>query len=200
MRIVPWWALLSAATAPVLLIVGWVVAATLQTQGYDPVHQTISTLASLGATDRWVMTLALFALGACHMVTALGLRAAALTGRITLACGGAASIAVALNPEPPRGPSAQHTAATAVGFSLLAAWPLLAVRLDPATPWPLRPVASLLASAAMFCCAGWFMVEMWDHGPAGTVERILTTGQSIWPLVVAGACALAAARVTRAPG
>jgi hypothetical membrane protein len=200
MRIVPWWALVSSASAPVLLVTGWVTAAVLQSPGYDPVRQTISSLAARGAPDRWVMTLALFALGVCHMVTALGLRVAALAGRITLGCGGAASIAVALNPVPAQGPSSQHTASTSIGFALLAAWPLLAVRLGPATPWPLRPPASALVSAAMLGCAGWFLLELERQGPAGLAERILTTAQSVWPLTVAAVCAMAAARVTRAAG
>ena len=188
MRIVPWWALLSSACAPVLLIAGWTIAAALQVPGYDPVRQTISTLASLGATDRWVMTMALFALGTCHMVTAFGLRPAALAGRVLLACGGAASIAVALNPEPYRGPSPQHTASVSVGFALLAAWPVLAARLGPTVPWALRPLVSLAATVAMLLCAGWFVLALSSHGPAGTAERVLTTVQSLWPLIVAAAC------------
>ena len=76
MRPIPWWALASAGAAPVLLVGGWTLADALQPPGYDPVRDTISALAALGATDRWVMTSALAGLGACHVVTALGLRPA----------------------------------------------------------------------------------------------------------------------------
>jgi len=56
MRGVPWWGVISSAAAPVLLIGGWTVAAGLQPR-FDPVADTISALAAIGATDRWVMTL-----------------------------------------------------------------------------------------------------------------------------------------------
>ncbi|MFF5226922.1 DUF998 domain-containing protein [Dactylosporangium sp. NPDC000521] len=68
---VRWSAVVSSATAPVLLIGGWSVAAALQPR-FDPLRDTISALAGLGAAHRWVMTVALLGVGACHVVTALG--------------------------------------------------------------------------------------------------------------------------------
>ncbi|MEY7978662.1 DUF998 domain-containing protein, partial [Streptomyces pilosus] len=90
MPIVPRWVLLSSGCAPVLLIAGWVVAASLEGSAYDPVTQTISVLAAYGAAGFWVMTGALFALGVCHLLTAWGLRPAAAAGRLALAGGGGA--------------------------------------------------------------------------------------------------------------
>jgi hypothetical protein len=72
---VPWWGLVSSAAAPVLMVAGWTVAASLQPQ-YDPVAETVSALAAPGATDRWLMTLTFLAVGACYIVTALALRPA----------------------------------------------------------------------------------------------------------------------------
>ena len=46
MRGVPWWGVISAAAAPVLLIGGWTVAAGLQPR-FDPVSDTISALAAI---------------------------------------------------------------------------------------------------------------------------------------------------------
>ncbi|MGB5017831.1 MAG: DUF998 domain-containing protein, partial [Candidatus Nanopelagicales bacterium] len=74
--------LVSATLAPVLLIGGWTLAARLQPAGFDSSTDTISALAGLGATDRWVMTTALLGLGACHATTASGLKAAAPAGRV----------------------------------------------------------------------------------------------------------------------
>ena len=74
-RGVPWWGLLSATAAPVLLIGGWTVAAAQQRGGLRPGRRArISALAAHGATDRWIMTAALAGLGVCHVVTALALR------------------------------------------------------------------------------------------------------------------------------
>ncbi|MDQ3154878.1 MAG: DUF998 domain-containing protein, partial [Actinomycetota bacterium] len=87
---VPRWAVVSAAAAPVLLIGGWTLAATRQPAGFDSAVDTISALAAYGAADRWIMTAGLAGLGACHVVTALGLRSAALPGRLVLATGGVA--------------------------------------------------------------------------------------------------------------
>jgi hypothetical protein len=56
MRGVAWWGVVSAVAAPVLLIGGWTVAAGLQPR-FDPVADTVSALAAIGATDRWVMSL-----------------------------------------------------------------------------------------------------------------------------------------------
>ena len=56
MRGVAWWGVISAVAAPVLLIGGWTVAAGLQPR-FDPVADTVSALAAIGATDRWVMSL-----------------------------------------------------------------------------------------------------------------------------------------------
>ena len=91
----PWWGLVSSAAAPVLLIGGWTVAAQRQRGDFDPVVETISALAAHGADDRWLMTTALAGLGACHLTTALALRAAASPGRVLLAVGGVGTMLVA---------------------------------------------------------------------------------------------------------
>src|SRR6202142_4643811 len=88
-RSVPWWGLVSSAAAPVLLGGGWTLAAGLQPGSFDAVAGTISSLAAQGAADRWVMTLALAGTGACHVVTGLALRPAALAGRLVPVAGGA---------------------------------------------------------------------------------------------------------------
>ncbi|MGH3996894.1 MAG: DUF998 domain-containing protein, partial [Pseudonocardiaceae bacterium] len=108
MRSIPRWAVLSATCAPVLLIGGWQLAAARQTGGFDPVSQTISALAALGATDRWIMTTALAGVGVCHVITAVGLRPAAVPGRLLFATGGAATALLAAFPQPVTGDSTAH--------------------------------------------------------------------------------------------
>src|SRR5882672_2608884 len=60
---VPWWGMVSAAVAPVLLISGWTFAAGRQRGTYNAVADTVSALAAEGAADRWVMTLAFLLAG-----------------------------------------------------------------------------------------------------------------------------------------
>ena len=182
----PWWGLVSSAAAPVLLIGGWTVAAGRQRGGFDPVVETISALAAHGADDRWLMTAALAGLGACHLTTALALRSAAAPGRVLLALGGIGTLLVAAIPLPAGGDgSAAHTAAAAVSFVSLGAWPLLAGR-SSAEAWPLRRPVSLTAGIVLLGLVGWFFVELVaDTGRVGLSERVAAGAQSLWPLVAA---------------
>ncbi|CAL9638193.1 DUF998 domain-containing protein [Streptomyces sp. enrichment culture] len=188
MPIVPRWVLLSSGCAPVLLIAGWVVAASLEGSAYDPVTQTISVLAAYGAAGFWVMTGALFALGVCHLLTAWGLRPAAAAGRLALAGGGVAALVVALIPAPSSGGSLRHGSVAVVGFVLLAVWPVLAADGGSAAPWALRPAPACAATAAMVAGAVWFLVEIHLEGAPGVAERVVTALQSVWPFVVVTSC------------
>lgn len=188
MRLVPKWALLSSGCAPVLLVGGWTIAGLLEGPAYDPATQTISVLAAHGAAGFWVMTGALVALGVCHLLTAWGLRAAALAGRVALGGGGASALVVVLVPAPGSGGSLRHGSAVAVGFALLAVWPVLAARRGTAAPWGLRPVPSLVMTALMGAGAAWFLIEVHDRGAIGVAERVVTSVQSLWPFVVVASC------------
>jgi len=173
---------LSSAAAPVLLIGGWTVAAARQPAGYNSVQRTISSLAALGATDRWLMTAALAGLGICHAVTALGLRPAAVAGRAVLALGGVATVLVAAFPLPQVGTSANHSLAAGVAFVSLAVWPALAWRRG--TPAALRPVAATGAAVVLLGLVGWFGVALHDGTRVGLAERVAAGAQALWPLVV----------------
>ncbi|MFF4248595.1 DUF998 domain-containing protein [Streptomyces sp. NPDC001822] len=215
MRTVPWWILLSSMAAPVLLVAGWSVSAELQGPGYDPATSTISILAADGADGYWVMTSALVALGFCHVVTACGLRPAAPFGRAALAGGGLSAILLAFFPAPLSGGSFSHGVVVAIGFSLLAVWPVLAMRrravsrrdgpgavavaapvrrgaapLPAGTaPWGLRPWPSVGASVFMWLGGGWFLLALFLLDTAGLAERVITFAQSFWPLIVVVTCA-----------
>ncbi|MGW7052635.1 DUF998 domain-containing protein [Streptomyces sp. NPDC054887] len=188
MRAVPRWALLSSGCAPVLLVGGWTIAALLEGPAYDPVTQTISVLGAYGAAGFWVMTGALLGLGVCHLLTACGLRAAAFAGRVALGCGGAVAWVVALLPVPPSGGSLIHGSVAAVGFTLLAVWPVLAADRGKSAPWGLRPVPAGTATVLMAAGACWFVLETHRQGAMGVAERYVTCLQSLWPLVVVISC------------
>jgi hypothetical protein len=172
----------------VLLIGGSTTATVLEGPTYNPVRQTISVLAAGGPSGYWTLTVMLVALGACHLATACGLRAAALAGRLALGAGGLSAMVLALFPAPKTGGSFSHGSVVAVGFTLLALWPVLASYRRPLAPWGLRPVPSLAATGMMVLGAAWFLIELQVHGAAGVAERVVTIVQSLWPVVVVVSC------------
>ncbi|WP_203819132.1 DUF998 domain-containing protein [Paractinoplanes ferrugineus] len=180
----PWWALLSAAAAPVVLIGGWSVAAQRQPRGYDSTVATISSLAARDANDRWLMTLALVGVGVCHGVTALGLSRAAPAGRIALGVGGVATVLVACFPLPASGSAPAHAVAAGAAFGALAVWPAFAWRRGRG-PVALRPVVSVAAAVALLGLVGWFAFTLSAGGRVGLAERVAAGAQACWPLVAA---------------
>ena len=159
-RDVPWWGVVSAAAAPLLLVGGWTAAADLQPQ-FDPVANTVSALAAVGATDRWVMSATFVVVGLCDVITALALRPAGRPGRLILIVGAISGMLVAAYPEHPGGfGSVPHFVLAATGFALLTTWPLGACRRGAAVPWALRPGAAASAMAVQFLLLAWFGAEL----------------------------------------
>jgi hypothetical membrane protein len=196
MRGVPWWGVISSAATPVLLIGGWTIAAGLQTQPFDSIRQSVSTLAGAGAANRWVMTLAFVVVAACYIATAVALRPAALAGRLVLIAAGLAGVLVAASPEAAPGTfSLAHAFWSALGFAFLGAWPLAARQQGPMVPWGLRPAAAVGASAVITVLLAWFVAELVTHGgQIGLAERLLGCAQALWPLLVVLSCLRSRAR------
>ena len=196
----PWWALVSAIAAPVVVVGAWTVAAAVQPAGYDAVHDTISALARHGAAHRLIMTAGLALLGVAHLVTAAGLRALTPISRTVLGTAGLATLGVAAFAQPDRGSSAPHIALATVGFVLLALWPAsTALRRSDRQP---------------FGCAYAGGRSGGDGGvrrPAGLVradtarrarrvaERLVVVQQALWPLVVVLALRLDGSASDREP-
>jgi hypothetical membrane protein len=177
-----WWGVASAAVAPVALIGGWTLAAARQPGGFDSVSGSISALAGRGAADRWLMTCALLAVGACHLTTAAALRPAAGAGRALLAAGGAATVGVAAFPLPVEGGSAAHAVSAAAAFGALATWPAL---VGSVTRYGLTPAVSRGAAAGLLGLVGWFAAELArDGGQTGLAERVAAGAQAICPLAI----------------
>jgi hypothetical membrane protein len=179
---IPWWAVASAGSAPVLLVGGWTLAGARQPAGYDPIRDTISALAAQGATDRWVMTSALVGLGACHVITAAGLGPARLLGRVVLATGGTATLLVAAFPQSARGNSAAHSVTATVAFLSMGAWPLVAGRARHWAPL-LTGKTSAAAAATMLGLVMWFAFGL-DGDHRGLGERVAAGAEALWPLAV----------------
>lgn len=167
------WTLVSAGVAPVALIGGWTWAASVQPRGYDPLRDTISALAAQGASDRWIMTIGLALLGACHLVTAAGLTDAGLVSRALLAVGGAATIGVAALPQPSSG----HVPAATLGFIALALWPA-------ACQLPWRRSARG-AAVLLLALLGWLVFELQGGGLVGLSERVVACAEALCPLAFA---------------
>jgi hypothetical protein len=187
-RNVPWWGVLSSALGPALLVGGWTVATRLQPPSFDPVTDTVSALAAVGAADRWVMTLTFLVVGACDIVTAEALRPAGLPGRLILVAGAAGGMLVALNPEH-FGGSVQHAFWATIGFGGMALWPAGAWRRGPSVPWGLRPAVCAGAVAVLVALSVWFGAELvTGAGQAGLAERIVGVAQALWPVTVVLSC------------
>ncbi|MGI8814847.1 MAG: DUF998 domain-containing protein [Pseudonocardia sp.] len=177
-------AVVSSAAAPVLLIVGWTVAAAHQRGGFDPAVQTISALAALDADQRWIMTAALAGVGLCHLTSAIGLRMAAPAGRAVLAAGGVATVLVATFPLPAdHGSAPAHAVVAGAAFGALAAWPALSWRQEAPTR-ALRLPAALAAATGLLGLVGWFAAELSGGDRVGLAERVAAGAQALWPLVV----------------
>jgi len=176
----------SSVLAPVLLIGGWTLAAALQPGGFDSRTRTISELAGLDATDRWVMTLGIAGVGLCHVVTALALRPAARAGRIMLGLGGVASVLVAAFPLPAGGGSSMaHSTVAAASFVLLTIWAAYAGVRDSSAPWGLRRPVALAAGAVLAVLTAWFFVTaVTGAGDIGLSERAAAGAQALWPAAV----------------
>ena len=194
MRGVPWWGLVSAAAAPVLMVGGWTIAAGLQPRSFDAVAQPVSALAAVGAADRWVMTLTFLVVAVCDLVTALALRPARPAGRLILVAAAVAGLLVAVSPEQPgtRFPL-PHMIWAAVGCAALVGWPAGAWRHGPSVPWGLRPAVSAGVVAVLLALLAWFGAELITAGgQAGLAERVFGAAQALWPLVVVVSCRRAA--------
>jgi hypothetical membrane protein len=187
---VPWWGAVSSAAPPVVLAAGWTIGALLQTQPYDPVADTVSALAGIGAADRWVMTLAFALAGACEIMTGLALRPARTAGRFILIAGGIAGILVAVFPvHMGDGAPGLHILWSTLGLAALGVWAAAACRCGPAVPWALRPEVSVGATVILLVLLAWFGMELiTSAGQAGLAERVLGEAQSGWPFVVVMSC------------
>ena len=183
-RPVAWWALASSALLPTMLITAWAIAGARQAATYSPMRQTVSVLSGDAATDRWIVTGALYAVGVAYVVTALGLRALAPAARTGLVVAGLAAIGLASFPQPVHGTSQAHVVCTALGAVTIAVWPALAARQESvlSAVGARRTVAASLVSVVLFM---WMAFETRNGPVLGLAERTSSALQSCWPLVVA---------------
>jgi hypothetical membrane protein len=194
---VPWWAVASSGLSPVLLVGAWLAADAVQPASYSPIRQTISALAGYGGTDRWIMTGALFLVGGCYIVTAVGLASVRGAARILLIVAGLSTIGIAASPESASGPTSQHLAWTVLAAITMAIWPAFAARRPPARPLILGTCSSAAVTAVFAVLLGWLLIEAQGGADLGLAERLTTAAQASWPFVVAVALRRTAHRARR---
>jgi hypothetical membrane protein len=182
---VPGWAMASAALSPVVMMGGWLAAEALQPRSYSPLRSTISGLAGLGGTDRWIMTSALILVGACYFVTAAGLPGVRMPARIVLMVAGLSSIGIAVSPEPVRGSTPQHLAWTSLGAVAITVWPAFTARRAPSQPLILRFRGAVAVTAVFLALLAWLVFETQGGAALGLAERLVSAVQVTWPLIVA---------------
>jgi hypothetical protein len=184
-RPVPLWAVFSAGLSPLVLTVGWLVAGAVQPTSYSPVRETVSVMAGYDGTDRWIMTGAMLAAGACYLMTAAGLASLRAPARFALLLAGLCSIGVAASPEPASGPGLVHLTWTVIGAVTITVWPLI-VGWRAVPPWAaVHPRAVAVATASFVVLLVWVTLEVHGGDALGAAERATTSIPTIWPFVVA---------------
>jgi hypothetical membrane protein len=183
--LVPGWTVVTAGLAPVLATAGWLVADAVQPASYSPIRKTVSVLAGHAGTDRWIMTGALFLVGACQLLTAAGLTGVGVPARILLAVAGLSSIGIAVSPEPVRGSTPQHLAWTALGAVALAVWPAFVARRAPPRPLILSGYGCAAVTAVFLVLLGWLIIQTQGGSDLGLAERVFLSTETCWPFIVA---------------
>ena len=184
-RTVPRWAVIFAGLSPILLTLAWLAGDVLQPASYSPIRQTISALAGQGATDRWLMTATLFAVGGSYLVTAAGLTGVRLPARILLAIAGICSAGIASSPVLADGPTALHLAWAALGAITIALWPAVAGWRAPRRPKIVSGRGSAIVTMFFVALVVWLGLEALGGNDVGLAERLVSSTQTAWPFVVA---------------
>jgi hypothetical membrane protein len=175
---------ITALLTPTVLVSGWLVGGALQSTSYSPMRQTMSVLAGQAAADRWVMTGALIVVGACQILTGVGLTSVRLPARVLLVITGLSTLGIAASPEPAGGPSFRHMALAVSCVVTTAVWPAFVARRERGRS---RILGVYPAAGAVIVFAGlafWLLVETQGGSALGMVERLTSAAEGLWPLVI----------------
>lgn len=178
-------AAVAAIIGPIQSVLGWVIAGALWA-GYDPVFQTISDLAANESPVKTIMSAFFILGGTLSLVGAVYARTLAMPGRVALFASGICTYGLTIFPTPLVGHSDMHRVFAISSFVLSAGWPLLAMRRDKSAPFIIRPLASIVGTAAQAFLAIWFLIVWADPSTTniGIWERVVTTSQSLYVSVV----------------
>jgi hypothetical membrane protein len=178
-------AMVSAALAPLAMLGAWLVAEALQPPSYSPLRSSISGLAAIGATDRWIVTSALVVVGGCYFVTACCLPQQRAPSRLVLAIAGLSGIGIAVSPQPAAGTNPQHLVWTSLGAVAITIWPAFTASRAASPPPVLSARGAATVTAVFLVLLVWLIAET-QHGTAlGLTERLVTGVQMAWAFIVA---------------
>ncbi|MDT4933514.1 MAG: hypothetical protein QOK11_1406 [Pseudonocardiales bacterium] len=179
------WVPVFAGLSPTLLTIAWLIGDAVQPTSYSPMRQTVSVLAGRAGTDRWIVTGAVYMLGACHFATAAGLRVLPLRARVGLVVAGLAAIGIAASPQPASGSRAQHLVFTSIGAVAITVWPALAAQRRAPASILVSARISAVVSLGFLILLSWTVVETQVGGSLGLAERVSSAIQTGWPVAVA---------------
>jgi hypothetical protein len=181
---IPGWTVVTAALVPVVLVTGWVVGGALQPASYSPVQQTMSVLAGHTGVDPWIMTGALFVVGGCQIATGVGVAGVRAAAGMLLILTGLSTFGVALSPEPAAGPTPLHLAFAVGCVVTTAIWPAFVARRAPAPSWILSVYSCAFTIAIFAVLCGWLLIQTQRGADLGLVERVTSTAQGLFPVLV----------------
>src|SRR6185312_15262708 len=181
-RSLPMWTLVSAVSAPAVLLGSCQLSRDIRVKAYDPMTQTMSQLAS-GASDV-VMTVGIVVSALCVVVTAAGLYVLPLRARVPMAVAGCCGVALAGLPVSHASTEIPHLVVAGSAAVLFASCPLLAMSTRPNALVVLRVRWAIVASAVLFGLLAWVFVAMGRGPDLGLAERVAAIAEMMWPLTV----------------
>lgn len=182
-------ALVAAIIGPIQSVLGWTIAGALW-PGYNPVTQTISDLAANESPVKWIMSSFFVLGGVLTLIASIYAKTLGMPGRVALFVSAICTFGLTIFPTPLVGYSIMHRVFAISSFVLSAGWPILAMRKDPAAPWIIRPLASIVGTALQAALAIWFL-STWTDPSATTVgvwERVVAVSQSLYASIVIILC------------
>ena len=178
---VPPWALVSAITAPSILVTSATLARLVTDSRYDPIGQTMSVLAGSGRSE-WIMTAGFVLSALAQIVTAAGLFVLRPLSRVALAVAGCCALAVAALPVSVNTTATAHVLATGAGGIALALLPVFSMSAGARAPVLCSTKWAVAASAVMFALLVWVCYTALQGGALGLAERVTAVGELAWPL------------------
>ena len=147
---------------------------------FNPLKQTLSSLAALDAPTRGMITAVMLSVGCCQLIIAWGFKFAEKYGRALIGLSGCAVFGVAAFPVPSVfADSNWHTFMAGIVLIAMCLWPIFSIRQHPVSPW-LLTVRGAWTTTVIQAVVGLVFLAAWlvNHSLTGLLEMALLTTQS----------------------